>query len=120
MKKNPVIPYALIAVLGILTIIVLSMVGLNQQEKIEMAGEGGGESQEVNTDPEQISQNCTVCHGADLAGGTGPNLQNIGSKYDADQILNIIQNGIEGTSMPPGVVKGEEAEVLAEWLAEKK
>lgn len=125
MKRNPVIPYAIIAVLGILAMIILSVVGLDQQEKIEMAHENGGEQAEGGEvrEPEAIAQSCIGCHGTDLAGGgSAPSLQQVGSKYTEEEILDIIKNGIPGTSMPSMVpaISNEEAEVLAAWLAEKK
>ncbi|WP_077621481.1 cytochrome c550 [Sediminibacillus massiliensis] len=124
MKRNPVIPYAIIAVLGILTMIVLSIVGLDQFQEIEQAGEEGGQQEESAEggdpgDPEAIFQNnCASCHGADLSGGAGPNLQEVGSRYSQEEIHEIIMNGIEGTAMPGGLVSEEEANSLAEWLAE--
>ncbi|WP_226036926.1 cytochrome c550 [Aquibacillus saliphilus] len=123
MKRNPVIPYAIIAVLGILTMIVLSIVGLNQQEGIEQAAENGGEQSEEGavSDPEEIAQSCIGCHGGNLeGGGSAPSLQQVGSKYSEEEIHDIILNGIEGTAMPGGLVSGEEAEALASWLAEKQ
>ncbi|KAB8128607.1 cytochrome c [Gracilibacillus oryzae] len=111
MKKNPVIPFALIAVLGILAMIVLSVAGLDQQEKI---ANGGGET--VEADPEALAQNCIGCHGGDLEGASGPSLQNIGDKYSVEEVQDIIVNGIEGTAMPAGLVSTEEAAILAEWL----
>ncbi len=121
MKRNPIIPFALIAVLGILAMIVFSVVGLDQQKKIETAEEGGEQTEEaVNSDPEEIVQSCIGCHGGDLEGGSGPSLQDVGSKYSEEEILDIINNGIEGTAMPGGLVPAEEAEILAAWLAEKQ
>lgn len=120
MKRNPVIPFAIIAVLGILAVIVLSVVGLDQQEKIA-SGDDHGEEESARTDPEEIVQSCIGCHGTDLEGSGGaPSLQHVGSEYSKEEILDIINNGIEGTSMMGGIVPPEEAEVLASWLAEKK
>ncbi|WP_058307424.1 cytochrome c550 [Gracilibacillus massiliensis] len=116
MKRNPIIPFALIAVLGILAMIIFSVVGLNEQEKIANPDEGGEEV--TIEDAEEISQSCIGCHGGDLEGGSGPSLQDVGSKYSQEEVYDIIVNGIEGTSMPGGVVTNEEAEVLAEWLVE--
>jgi cytochrome c551 len=62
---------------------------------------------------------CASCHGADLAGNVGPNLQHIGSKYTKDQIVGIITNG-KGGVMPPGLLKSPEKEQVAAWLAAKK
>ncbi|ASN05207.1 cytochrome c550 [Virgibacillus necropolis] len=124
MKRNPVIPFAIIAIIGILMVIVLSVVGLGQQEAIEKAEEGGGEKQEqgegaTTDDPEAIFQNtCVSCHGADLTGGVGPDLTQVGSRYSKEEIKDIIING-KGT-MPAGLVQEPQAEALAKWLAEKK
>lgn len=61
---------------------------------------------------------CAACHGADLAGNIGPNLQHIGGKYTKDQIVGIITNG-KG-AMPPGLLKSPDKEAVAAWLAAKK
>jgi cytochrome c551 len=53
-----------------------------------------------------------------MEGASGPNLQKVGSKYNQDEIENIINNG-QG-SMPAGLVPEEDATVLAEWLAQHK
>ncbi|BDG37502.1 cytochrome c [Parageobacillus sp. VR-IP] len=77
---------------------------------------GGGDTAAA---AEQIfQQNCSSCHGKDLSGGVGPNLQKVGSKYSKDEIKKIIENGRGG--MPAGVIKGEDADKVAEWLASKK
>ncbi|MBB6454301.1 mono/diheme cytochrome c family protein [Salirhabdus euzebyi] len=126
MKKNPVIPYALIGALGILAMIVLASIGVNQMDEVrgghgeeEPAGEqaGGGE-----TDPEKIYQNsCLSCHGGDLEGsGIAPALNTVGGTLSKEEIENIINNGVPGTAMQGGFVDTEQASILAEWLAEKK
>lgn len=83
---------------------------------------GGDESENGSSvDPnEQVAQQrCATCHGGNLQGmGNTPALNNVGSRYSEEEILDIILNG-KG-NMPPGLVKGEEAEALAAWLAEKK
>ncbi|WP_400162339.1 cytochrome c551 [Brevibacillus sp. TJ4] len=61
---------------------------------------------------------CAGCHGQTLEGAVGPNLQTIGSQLNQEQILEVINNG-KG-SMPPGLAKGEDAQTLAAWLADKK
>ncbi len=67
---------------------------------------------------EKFKSSCASCHGVDLSGGAGPSLQQVGSKLSKDDIAGIITNG-KG-AMPPGMLKGEDAEVVAAWLAEKK
>ena len=81
--------------------------------------EAADEAVTSDIDPEKIvSQKCSSCHGGDLSGGMGPALKNIGSTLSYEEILSTIQNG-KG-QMPKGVIDGEEAEVVAEWLSNKK
>jgi len=61
---------------------------------------------------------CAGCHGQTLEGAVGPNLQKIGGTLNKDQIAEILKSG-KG-QMPPGLVKGNDAETLAAWLADKK
>lgn len=63
--------------------------------------------------------NCTTCHGANLEGvGSTPALKDVGSRLSQDEILNIIENG--RNAMPAGLIKGDDAKVAAEWLAQQK
>ncbi|RYG74719.1 cytochrome c [Lentibacillus lipolyticus] len=131
MKKNPVIPYALIAGLGILLVIVVSVVGLNQQEAIQDEENGEQEEQqqqdgesegggETAANGEEIYQsNCASCHGSDLSGGVGPDLTSVGSDYSKEELKEIIAEGFP-PNMPGGIVKGEEADAVAQWLSEQK
>lgn len=132
MKKNPVIPYALIAVLGIVLVIVISVVGINQRDAMESDDDdadteeqsdedkGDEDAEEGDTDdPEDIFEdNCASCHGDDLSGDMGPNLQEVGDRHSEDEIEDIIMNG-KG-DMPAGLVEEDEADTLADWLADKK
>ncbi|MTH53727.1 c-type cytochrome [Bacillus mangrovi] len=89
-----------------------------------LAGCGGGGDAPANQgasagEPEQLfKQNCASCHGVDLKGSSGPDLTRVGAEHDAAEIESIIING-KG-NMPPGILEGEEAKKVAEWLAEKK
>ncbi|WP_164668587.1 cytochrome c550 [Virgibacillus doumboii] len=133
MSKNAVVPYAIVAVVGILLVIVMSVVGLNQQEAIQNQEQNGGEKQEqsgesgggetASTDAAKIYENtCASCHGADLSGAVGPALNKVGSKYDKAEIKEIIKTGFPDAQppMPGGLVQGAEADALAQWLSEKK
>src|SRR5699024_2505482 len=60
--------------------------------------------------------NCATCHGDDLSGGNGPDLTKVGSELSKDEIHDIIENG-KG-DMPQGIVVGEDADIVAEWLSE--
>lgn len=125
MRKNPVIPFAIIAVLGIVAMIIVSTAGLNQREAIQNQEKNGGEKQAeeqsggTSMTPEEMFQSkCASCHGGNLEGGVGPNLTQVGSRYSAEEIKEIIVNG--RGAMPAGLYTGEQAEQLAQWLAEKK
>ncbi|HJV18226.1 MAG TPA: cytochrome c [Bacillales bacterium] len=84
-----------------------------------LAACGGGSDTDKTESAETIaSQKCFSCHGDNLKGAIGPNLQKIGSKYSKDEILDILKNG-KGT-MPPNIVTGSDAEKIATWLSEKK
>ncbi|MFD2442680.1 cytochrome c551 [Bacillus sp. CGMCC 1.16607] len=77
---------------------------------------GGGDT----IDAEKITaQKCSSCHGEGLNGGGGaPKISDVGSRYSKDEIEDIILNGKGG--MPGGLIKGDEASAVAEWLASKK
>lgn len=122
MKKN-VLPFGIIAIVGIFIAIIVFYVGVSQRDDIRLAEENGGEEVveegEVATDPEAVyASSCASCHGQDLTGGAGPDLTNVGSKLSEDEIHTVIMEG-QG-SMPPGLVGNEEADLLAEWLGEMK
>jgi cytochrome c551 len=74
-------------------------------------------SGEVNAE-KIVSNKCSSCHGGNLEGGMGPELAHIGAELSKDQILTTIQEG-KG-NMPSGVIEGDEAEAVAEWLSNKK
>ncbi|MGP4107247.1 cytochrome c550 [Virgibacillus sp. L01] len=128
MKKNPVIPYATIAVIGILLVVVISFVGLDQRQTIEEKEKNGGENTEeqsqegeTTSDPSKIFENnCASCHGADLSGGAGPALNKVGSKYSQEEIREIIKTGFPDSGMPGGLLQGEKADAVAKWLSKQK
>jgi cytochrome c550 len=115
MNRNPLVPFALIAFLGIGLMLLFSFVGLDNMN--EMA-DNGGETAEAATPEDLYAANCLSCHGDQLQGGFGPALAKIGSEYDAEHIQGVIING-QG-NMPGGLVDAEKAKALAAWLAEKK
>ncbi|MBB6453610.1 cytochrome c551 [Salirhabdus euzebyi] len=80
----------------------------------------GGDTGAVDTAAaEKIYQNnCSMCHGADLSGGAGKDLREIGAKYNQEQLVDIIHNGIGGMQ---GInISDEDANTVAAWLATKK
>ncbi|WP_223701318.1 cytochrome c551 [Sutcliffiella deserti] len=97
-----------------------------------LAACGGGEENNTATGTQEESeagavdtgaaegiykQSCASCHGGNLEGGFGPNLEQVGNKYNKDEIENIIVNG---QGQMPGVLKGDDATTVAVWLADHK
>lgn len=88
-------------------------------EPTEPADTTGGAGETTTANAEEIyQQSCIGCHGQDLSGGVGPDLRAVGSKYSQEEIKGIIDQG-KGI-MQGGIIKGEEATAVAEWLAAKK
>lgn len=87
-------------------------------ETEEAADEGTDEGGTVDAAAaeEVYKSNCASCHGADLSGGAGPELTNVGSELSAEEIADVIENG-KG-SMPGGLVSGDDVDLLANWLAD--
>jgi cytochrome c551 len=65
-------------------------------------------------------QNCVSCHGVDLGGAVGPNLQNVGSRLSADQIANTIADGRNAMPSFKSKLKSDEINALSVWLSAKK
>src|SRR5699024_12499027 len=92
MRKNAVLPYALIAVVGIVLVIVISVAGNNQRETLEKEANGDNQTEEKSeggetADPEDIfKQSCASCHANDLSGDFGPDLRKVGKDHSADDI----------------------------------
>lgn len=130
MKRN-ILPFGIIAIVGIFVAVIVFYIGVNQREDIRLAEENGeevvveenGESENgegaATTDAEAIYANsCASCHAADLSGAVGPDLTAVGGSLSEEEIEDIIVNGLG--SMPGGLVGADEAKVLSEWLSEKK
>ena len=88
----------------------------NDEGTEEPADEGGIVDTAAAEDAFQ--QSCASCHGQDLSGGAGPDLTDVGSRLSAEDIKDIIENG-QG-SMPGGLLSGDDATAVAEWLADHK
>ncbi|SDK04378.1 c-type cytochrome [Sediminibacillus albus] len=84
----------------------------------EVADSGNSDGINTQAAEEEYKKSCQSCHGADLSGAVGPDLTEVGSKYSEEEILEIIEKGKGG--MPPGRAAGEDAALLAAWLAEKE
>ncbi|CAM3115392.1 cytochrome c [Paenibacillus sediminis] len=68
-----------------------------------------------------VKANCISCHGDQLQGSVGPNLQKIGSELTVDDIYKTITKG-KGGMMPSFKDKLKDTEIanVAKWLSEKK
>ena len=98
------------------SVLVLGACGGGDKTKDDGATTGGDTA---SIDVEKIVNNkCIACHGNNLEGGSAPGLTNIGSTLSESEIHDIILNGQGG--MPGGLLKGEEADEVAKWLAEQK
>ena len=70
--------------------------------------------------PALYKQNCLSCHGDQLQGRVGPNLQTVGDKMNTEELFDLIHDGRKGM---PGFGKRlseEEITLIAAWLAEQK
>lgn len=118
MNRNPVIPFVLIMVLGIVLVFVMSFKGLGDMREVAKAGKGAGTqtTETVASKPEDIYKNtCVTCHGDQYQGVVGPTLKGVGKKLSKDQIKEIITKG--KNNMPAGLVKPEQADAMAAWVA---
>ena len=96
--------------------------GDTAEQPADNAGNGGGETAAPAADNAAaeglFAQSCASCHGQNLEGGVGPALTAVGGKLDAAAIEGVITNG-QG-AMPAGLLQGDDAKAVAEWLAAKK
>ncbi|WP_079478186.1 c-type cytochrome [Halobacillus salinus] len=85
----------------------------------DSSGEEGGDMVDAEAAESVFQNNCASCHGGDLGGGVGPSLQEVGSKYSADEIVDIIKNG-KGQMPKQGAVSDDDAQLVASWLETMK
>lgn len=84
-------------------------------------GEGssnGGDEVDASAAQDVFKENCASCHGENLEGKNGPELDHIGKEMSKDDIKKQIKDG--GGGMPAEIIKGDEADNVAGWLADKK
>lgn len=122
MNRNPVIPFVIIMVFGIVLMFGLSFKGMGDAKST--AKEKTGTTSTAKTDtaatnPEGIYKStCIGCHGEQYQGVVGPSLKGIGSKLSVDQIKQIITHG-KG-NMPPNLVPEDKADAMAKWVSQIK
>ncbi|MBT2572853.1 cytochrome c [Bacillus sp. ISL-51] len=95
----------------------LAACGSNDSKK-DSSESSGSSKASASAGEELYQQSCIGCHGKDLEGGGGPNLQEVGGKYDEAKIESIIKNG--RGNMPSHLVSDEDAAKIAKWLSQKK
>ncbi len=78
----------------------------------------GSQAQTASKPEDIVKQSCTSCHGDQLQGAVGPNLQKIGGKLSKDEIKEILSKG-KG-NMPANIVPADQAAKVADWLSKKK
>lgn len=119
MNRNPIIPFVVIMVFGIVLMFGLSFKGLGDAKDIAEGKKDGGEKKTEQTagSPEDIYKaNCLSCHGDSFQGGVGPELKGIGSKKSVDEIKTIIKDGTPG-GMPGALVPEDKLDEVSEWLS---
>ncbi|AIY06102.1 cytochrome c-551 [Planococcus sp. PAMC 21323] len=101
------------------TTLILGACGGEDTAEPEPTPEGnGGETTEIDAE-QVVQQNCISCHGENLEGaGNFPALNDVGSRLSQDEIRTVIENG-QG-AMPAGIIEGDEADAVAEYLANMK
>jgi cytochrome c550 len=127
MSRNPVIPFVIIMVFGIVLIFGLSFKGLGDS-KTTAKNNGGTTTSQTQSQPQSTSAafdpqafyktTCIGCHGDQYQGVVGPSLKGIGSKLTVAQIKQIITHGKGG--MPPNLVPADKADAMAKWVSQIK
>jgi mono/diheme cytochrome c family protein len=94
---------------------------------LALATTGCGQGQEVDTRGASLfAERCAGCHTLEAAGTEGSNAEervagpNLNQRRETkDQVLYAIRNGgFSGALMPQNIVVGEDAEAVAEFVAE--
>jgi len=67
-----------------------------------------------------VKASCITCHGDQLQGGVGPNLEKIGSEMTPEEIYSLVSKGKGIMPAFKGKLKDEEIANVAQWLAAKK
>lgn len=122
MKRNPIIPFVLIMVFGIVLTLVLSFKGLGDAKEMAKgttSGTTGTTTQATATNPQDIYKTtCIACHGDQYQGVVGPSLHGIGKKLSVARIKQIITQGYG--PMPSGLVSPQQADAMAKWVSQIK
>src|SRR5690606_41246155 len=89
MKRNAIVPYFLIMVMGLVLVFFLSVKGVGDSKEI---AQGDYDTEQVVFDPEEKSKSCISCHGDNLEGkGNIPGLVN--TELSKAVLIDVIKNG---------------------------
>lgn len=104
---------------GFSIVLLLGACGGNEEETEEAAVIGDGQATAEDGEAVYRAASCFSCHGADLEGASGANLQEVGARLSEDQIRTVV---VEGTNIMPGgmVEDPEDLDHLVEWLSNQK
>jgi cytochrome c550 len=114
MNRNPIIPFVVIMVFGIGLMFLLSFKGLGDAEELAKGDNAKTEETAAATPEDVYKKSCIGCHGADYSGGVGPALKGVKDRRSDDYLKDIVVNG--KNSMPPGLVKADQADDMVKWL----
>lgn len=126
MRGKPLLPFAGIAVVGLVLMIGLSLIGVNQKDaRLASEGDVSQPTQEETADSsgpmalgeEVYKASCIGCHGASFESPMA-NLTGLADRYSKEEVVAIIKEGIPGTSMPGGLVDEEKTDAVADYLLE--
>ena len=113
---------------GLLVALAILVIGVLSLDRDEPGSSQAAPAQEAAAgeqapDPEAVTtfgDNCGQCHTLTVAGtdgDVGPNLDGI--EYDRERVLAAIENGGRGSgAMAPNLIEGEQAEIVAELIAD--
>lgn len=108
----------LVAVLLGVLLVLGACGGGSDDKKDANNGNNDGNTTDVAAGEDLYKKQCASCHGQDLSGGAGPSLETVGADLNAGEIKTIIEEG-QG-SMPGGLLTGDDAQAVADWLATHK
>ncbi|GAF11988.1 cytochrome c551 [Bacillus sp. JCM 19046] len=121
MKGRPLIPFAFIALLGIVLMVVFSAIGQQERAGRDEEGEEAPEAPEITDAIEYgqgiVEQSCISCHANDL-GGTdiAPAINNLSGQLSEDEIVDIVTNGQGGMPEFGSSLHPDEIDAIAEYL----
>lgn len=100
------------------SLLALGACGSDDDSDSNTPEDNGDETVDASGAEDIFKNNCATCHGDDLSGENGTDLTEVGSKMSKDEIEQQIEDG--GNGMPGGLVSGDDADTLSQWLSEKK